>query len=114
MTGWNLKKCCRCNEQLAPDDFDGICSECDAIEEAEMNLSAWDRKIIATALNMRANVIETGNYALSANDCIARKMSINAIDDDQRRLVARLRELAEEFAAAAGAVGREGESTKQS
>lgn len=31
--GWELNRCCECGVQLAPDDFDGICSACDVEDE---------------------------------------------------------------------------------
>lgn len=39
MQGWKLNYCGVCGEQLAPDDFDGICSGCDAEEDGADEMS---------------------------------------------------------------------------
>lgn len=53
-----------------------------------------DAQLIAFALNMYANWIETGNSFMSANNAIKRHELPKALNDDQRALVVRLRCLA--------------------
>jgi hypothetical protein len=53
-----------------------------------------DQELIARALNLWGNWIETGNIILSAEDAQQRKLKFNALSVDQMKLVVRLRELA--------------------
>lgn len=41
-TGFSLNNCCVCGEQLAPDDFDGICSSCDEFADDGLPLDYKD------------------------------------------------------------------------
>lgn len=53
-----------------------------------------DEELVAHALDMWANYIETSNIGLSANDAAEQKAKFNALSLDQMKLVIRLRELA--------------------
>jgi hypothetical protein len=52
-----------------------------------------DADLKATALDMWANHIETGNVVLSAADAASMKKKARDLDPDQRKLVERLRSL---------------------
>lgn len=54
-----------------------------------------DGELISDALNMRANIIETGDPVLSAVDAEASKKPFKALNLGQMKMVIRLRELAE-------------------
>ena len=56
-----------------------------------------DEELIAHALDMWANYVETSNVSLSANDAAEQKAKFNALSLDQMKLVIRLRELAVMF-----------------
>lgn len=58
--------------------------------------SMTDSEIVAHSLEMWANYIETGKPALSAQDAIrSRQLTLlRPLDEAQRRLVARIRDLA--------------------
>ena len=53
-----------------------------------------DRELRHFALTFWANYIETGNPTLSANDAIDRGILPNKLNENQRKAVVRIRELA--------------------
>lgn len=61
-----------------------------------MTASNSNPELIAFALNMWANFIETDNVALSARDAQQSGQPYSALSADQMRLVIRLRDLATE------------------
>jgi len=56
-----------------------------------------DEELVAHALLLWSNYIETSNVALSAEDASAQKVKFNALSLDQMKLVIRLRELSAVF-----------------
>ena len=56
-------------------------------------LSMSDRELAAMALSLWANHIETGVMTLSAQDAANMGKPINALSQDQQKVVMRLREL---------------------
>jgi hypothetical protein len=53
-----------------------------------------DNELSAHALRCLANHIETGNINLSANDCLQQGLKVKNLDDYQKSLIKRMRDLA--------------------
>jgi hypothetical protein len=64
-----------------------------------MNLTEEEKEMAVSSLFMRKNYVETGNVALSANDCVARKMhkEIKALSPDQKAGIAQIEKIIEKL-----------------
>lgn len=60
-----------------------------------VELSDEELALIREGLNMKANIVETGNPLLSAQDAAARKLTPRALNTEQMELVLKIRKLTE-------------------
>ncbi len=58
-----------------------------------IKLTAEEIEFIVTALNIRINIIETGNPVLSATDAHERGIRFNLLDDSQVQSISKMKAL---------------------
>lgn len=66
--GWILNYCQVCGLQLAPDDFDGICCECDHKDDEMANITSHSELIDALRKNYLPGYLPEAIESIARND----------------------------------------------